>query len=388
MRICIVAENHPLALMGGAEYQTHLLAEELARRKDAEVFYLARNTPAGKPALPYEIRSIANSGGFKRRAVFFDAPLLTRTLRELQPAVIYHQMKQSYSAVCSHYARREGIPFFLHMASEWDLDPSWFRFRFSANIPFDFVEAVTGNWGLRTASHLIAQTPLQDTKLRERFDRQAAMVVRNFQPLPQTIPERPAGPLRVLWVGNIKEVKRPELYVELASRFKDRSDLHFDMVGRPLVHESTVPLMKAIAELPNLTFHGELPIARVNEMMSAATLYVNTSSHEGFPNTYIQAWAHGAVLMTIAVDPCDGMDALGIGFCTGTLERMVELVRELASQPDRCRQIAQQGFQYAHANHALGEGARLADAMLDAAKSFATARNKRAAPTADATSGR
>lgn len=371
-RVCIVAENHPQVLMGGAEYQTHLLAEELGRRQGVDVHYLARRVPTKPdPALPYAVRSIGNSAGIRRRAVFFDVPALSRALWEIRPDVIYQQMKQSYSAVCSHFARRTQVPFFMHMASEWDVDPTWFPFHFSANTPFDMIEAVTGNWGLRHASHLIAQTPAQDQKLRDRFARPASLIVRNFQPLPSSISDRPPGPVRVLWVGNLKAVKRPELYVQLAQSFSGRTDIHFDMVGRPWQHRHAEPLMKQIAATSNLTYHGELSIDRVNQMMSAASLYVNTSAHEGFPNTFIQAWAHGAVLTSIVVDPVDGMDKLGIGFCTGTLERMSQVIDELVLQPARRKEVAASGFNYVQQNHSLKEGARLADAMLDAARSSA-----------------
>lgn len=369
MRVCIVCEGHPRAHMGGAEYQAHVLAEELSSRENVSVFYLARLTPTeNTPQLPYTIRSIGNANGMRRRAVFFDAPQLARALRELRPDVIYEQMKQSYSAVCAHYARTARIPFFLHIASEWDLDPSWIRLRISPNTPFDIIESVSGNWGLRRASHVIVQTEAQGHKLRKHWGREPSILIRNFQPMPATLPARPLGPRRVLWVGNIKEVKRPELYVELARSFVDRSDLQFDMVGRPWNHWRAASFMKEVAELPNLRFHGELPIERVNELMSSASLYVNTSAHEGFPNTFIQAWAHGAVLLSIAVDPYDGMEHMGIGFCTGTLDAMKLKINELINDPARLRVIAEKSFKFAREHHSLGEGAKLADTMLNTAR--------------------
>ena len=123
--ICIVAENHPAAIMGGAEYQTHLLAEELARRRDVNVYYLARRTPRDPGDCSYRIRSIGSDRGIRRRAAFFDAAGLYRALRELAPRLIYQQMKQSYTAVCACYARSAGVPFFFHVASQGDLDGAW-----------------------------------------------------------------------------------------------------------------------------------------------------------------------------------------------------------------------------------------------------------------------
>jgi glycosyltransferase involved in cell wall biosynthesis len=294
---------------------------------------------------------------------------LWNVLSELQPDVIYQQMRQSYTAVCARYARRTGIPFFFQIASDLDLDQRWIPSGLSANLPFDVAEAIVSMWGLRHASHVIAQTPRQGRALRERFGRDAAAVVRNFQPLPTSLPAKTDGPVEVFWVANIKEVKRPELFVQLAESFVGRDDLKFTMAGRPSEFRRRYsPLMERIARTPNLEYLGELSIEAVNQRMAQAGMHVNTSSFEGFPNTFIQAWAQGAVVATIAVDPDDGgMEKLGIGFCAGTFGRLRTTIDQLARSPERRLAIAERAFAFAHENHSLARGAKLADMMLSAA---------------------
>ena len=234
-RVCVVVENHPSVVMGGAQYQGHLLAAELAGRPGVEVTYLARDLGARRrtSSLNYALRNIGTSVGMRRRAVLFDAVQLWRTLDELQPDVIYQQMRQSYTAVCAHYAARAAIPFFFQVASDIDLDPRWLRARISANVPFDLAETKLGAWGMRRASHIIVQTARQGSVLRQRFERTAAAVVRNFQPLPRTLPQKANSIVEVFWVANFKQVKRPELFVRLAEHFAGRDDLRFTMAGRP-----------------------------------------------------------------------------------------------------------------------------------------------------------
>ena len=214
MKVCVIVENHPSAVMGGAQYQGHLLAEELARRTGVTVTYLARGLAPDRcveAGIPYAVRRIGSRSGIRHRAVLFDAPELWHALHELAPDVVYQQMRQSYTAVCAQYARKVKVPFVFHVASDIDLDPRWFNDRFSANLPFDVAEAALGLWGLRHASHIIVQTGRQRRILQERFGRVAAAVVRNFQPLPASLPEKAAGPVRVFWVANFKDVKRPEM---------------------------------------------------------------------------------------------------------------------------------------------------------------------------------
>jgi glycosyltransferase involved in cell wall biosynthesis len=379
VRACVVVQNHPNLVMGGAQYQGHLLAEELARRRGVEVTYLARDIPphaATSFGLPYAVRSIGTWTGIRRRAAFFDARELWRTLEELQPHVIYQQMRQSYTAICARYARQAGIPFFFQIASDLDLDRRWIMNGISANLPFELLETLAGIRGLRQAGHIIAQTSRQGALLRERFGRDPALVVRNFQPLPARLPDKPLTPIEVLWVANIKEVKRPELFVQLAESFSGRDDLKFTMVGRPSDRQHRFgALMERIKQARNLEYLGELPIEAVNRRMAQAALHVNTSSFEGFPNTFIQAWAQGAVVVTIAVDPDEeGMEKLGIGICAGSFDGLRSTIDQLARAPQRRLEIAERAFAFAHANHSLAQGARLADIMLAAAGHTAAAR--------------
>jgi glycosyltransferase involved in cell wall biosynthesis len=383
LKACVMVQNHPGISMGGAQYQGHLLAAELARRPGVEVIYLARDVPpdfAAHNDIPYQVRSIGTFAGIRRRAALFDARQLWRTLSELRPDVIYQQMRQSYTAVCAQYSRQARIPFFFQIASDLDLDPSWITNGISANLPFDIAESIVGLWGLRHARYVIAQTPRQARILRERFGVDAATVVRNFQPLPASLAPKPSGPVEVFWVANLKEVKRPELFVKLAESFIDREDLTFTMAGRPSgLRRRFAPLMERIGRTRNLQFLGELSIDEVNERMARAAIHVNTSSFEGFPNTFIQAWAQGAVVTTIAVDPDEeGMERLGIGICAGTFERLRTVIDELARSPSRRRAMAEQAFAFAHTNHSMLHGARLVDRMLEAATDAVRLRDARA----------
>jgi hypothetical protein len=137
------------------------------------------------------------------------------------------------------------------------------------------------------------------------------------------------------------------------------------MLGRPYSYRRFAPLMQRIAAQPNLQFLGEQPIGRVNELLSQAALYVNTSSFEGFPNIFLQAWGRGAVVASLAVDPDGIMQRNGIGFHAGSFERLCSVIEELAGSPERRRQVAERAFAYAHAHHSMAVATKLADLMLD-----------------------
>lgn len=374
IHVCIVAENHASVRMAGAEYQTLLLTDELARRPDVRVTYVARRVPTGDAtkAYPYELINCGNDAGIRRRAVFFDAPETTRILERIKPDVVYQQCLQSYTAVCARYAEKAGIPFFFHIAHDFDMSYRAAAVRLSPNTPFDLLEIAAGHWGLRHASHVIAQTPFQARLLRQNFARDPAAIIRNFQPLPDSLPEKQDSPMRVFWVANLKDWKRPGLFVDLAESFTGRDDIEFIMAGRPPTERRHAPLLARIPRVKNFTYLRELPIEKVNQIMLGAHMHVNTSTHEGFPNTFLQAWARGAVVATMNVDPDDGgMEKLGIGYCAKeSLPRLHDFVDLMARDHAKRARLAQKAFEFVHANHSMRQGEHLADLIIDAAREF------------------
>jgi hypothetical protein len=371
MRIGIVVENHQDAIMGGAQYQAHLLALELSRRPGVSVTYFARGAPSelAQARLPYACRKIGHRSGIRRRAVIFDAPQLWRALAELRPDAIYQRMKQSYTGVCAGYARRAGIPFIFQVAHDEDLDSRLVRRRWlSKNLPFDVAEAAAGSWGVRRADHIIAQTERQVRLLHAGFGRAECTLVRNFQPLPDNLPVKPTGPMRVVWIANLKEFKRPELFLRLARVFAGRTDLEFIMAGQPANHWRLRPLIAEMRSTRNLRYLEEQPLEAVNALLEQSHVFVNTSRAEGFPNTFIQAWGRGAVVASIAVDVDGGMDAQGIGYCTRDFEGLCAVIDRLSRSETERENVAARAFQYVRREHSLDNAARLADLIIGSAR--------------------
>src|SRR3970282_149084 len=90
----------------------------------------------------------------------------------------------------------------------------------------------------------------------------------------------------VLWVGRGHPLKQPELFLALAERLPPGR-------GRP-------------AGLPNVTMHENVPLRDVGRLFEQAKLFVNTSTYEGFPNTFVQAALQGVPTLSWSVDP-DGV---------------------------------------------------------------------------------
>lgn len=352
-RVCMVVESHWRAAMGGAELQARFIAEGLAARPDFEVHYLARRClpePAGDP---YCVRCIGNDAGIRRRAVFFDAPKLWRALRAIDPDVVYQRMRQSYTGVAAAYARRFDKRFVFHAASDYDVMQRSFPKPFSLNVPFDWLETVLGNHGVRRASAIVTQTQRQADLLQRYLGRRAAAVVPNFhpEPLPGEGLEKSAVDFLAVWVGNFRQVKRPELFVRLAEDLRHLPNVRFAMVGRAGNQRTHGELHAKIRSLGNLEYLGELSHDEVNRLLARAHCLVNTSDAEGFSNTFIQAWMRRTVVLSLSAD-VDGALAGGeLGYLAGTFDKLRMRLEWLAADrrgrealTERARALAMQRY--------------------------------------------
>ena len=79
-----------------------------------------------------------------------------------------------------------------------------------------------------------------------------------------------------------------------------------------------------------------MPYREIQRHFNVASIFVNTSEHEGVPNTFIHSGLGHAAILSLSVDP-DGMfDKFQAGFCAaGDFER---LVHEAAGMPSKTGQ--------------------------------------------------
>jgi len=101
----------------------------------------------------------------------------------------------------------------------------------------------------------------------------------------------------VLWVGNMREVKRPNLFIDLA-KLISRQEWDFVMIG-----EAGKYLNKVQDNSEFIKFLGPLSYEKTIEWFKIAKILVNTSTTEGFPNTFIQAWNNNVLVISLVVDP-------------------------------------------------------------------------------------
>jgi glycosyltransferase involved in cell wall biosynthesis len=200
---------------------------------------------------------------------------------------------------------------------------------------------------IKRADCVIAQSEFQKKVLNERF-KVESVVIKNGLILPSAGYEKGA-PVTVLWVGSISEAKSPELFIKLA---KSLPKVRFEMVGgRSHPSHLYTEITEAAQELPNLKFHGFVPYHEVDGWFERAALLVNTSNIEGFPNTFIQAWAKYTPVVSLKVDPDNVIEDGKFGFCSGTFEQLVSDVATLLEDEELRKNMGENARLYVEREH-------------------------------------
>jgi glycosyltransferase involved in cell wall biosynthesis len=137
----------------------------------------------------------------------------------------------------------------------------------------------------------------------------------------------------VIWIGALRDVKRPDLFINLARRIPDAE---FVMVGGGTSTEPSYAedIARTAGDVPNLKLAGRRSHAETLEYIRNASLLVNTSRVEGFPNAYLEAWNYG--IPAVSFNDVDGLiDKEQLGIVCPHLDEMESAVRSLLQDRNR-----------------------------------------------------
>jgi glycosyltransferase involved in cell wall biosynthesis len=236
------------------------------------------------------------------------------------------------------FCRQFGKRFVIRSASDSDCDRSRLLVRHAR-------DRALYAYGLRRADAILVQSDSQARSLSRSYglaSRVAGMLV---EP-PMTAPTHD---LDVLWVGNVRRVKRPDRVLWLSARLPH---VAFHMVGGALPGEEALyaHVRNAAAACGNVTFHGRLSYADAGNLYGRARLLLNTSDVEGFPNSYLQAWVRGVPVVTL-IDPDGVIGREGLGIAAHGPDQLPGAIASLLGShgawqaaSDRCRRFMAREF--------------------------------------------
>ncbi|UCF05944.1 MAG: glycosyltransferase family 4 protein [bacterium] len=348
---------------GGAENQQVMIAKHMVNR-GINVSFIVGDYGQPDAELVEGITLIKSFEPFKgnRKLRFVSDMLKIQRAMKIADADIYNQRSTSFfTGQLSYFASRLGRPFTFSIGIDYNCYPDG-----GGLLPLPI--SLLYRYGIRNSAAVIAQSHDQKRIFSKNFDKEPVVIRNGIEIVPRSemAPSEnhivPAAPdadasiartqpklLEFLWVGSIRRRKHPELYLDLAQAVPEAD---FTLIGGEGDDEAFYREIVARTEtIENLHYEGFIPHRNITQYYRRCFAYVNTSTIEGFPNTYLYSWMYGAPVLTIEIDPDRIIVENGIGETTGSFEGLVEAVRRLCQNPGRRIEMSRRARDYVERHH-------------------------------------
>ena len=150
-----------------------------------------------------------------------------------------------------------------------------------------------------------------------------------------------------IWVANLRRLKRAEWFLDLA---KQMPQYKFAIVGGVNEQDYFDLIKKQADHLPNVDFLDAQPFNEVNHLLSQSKMLICTSEFEGFPNTFLQAWAHQVPVIS-TVDPSDVIKNNHLGKFIENEKELLEAFVQINENQSEYNGLKSDIVTYFYANH-------------------------------------
>ncbi len=360
--ICFLTDafiSDPRATITGPMVQTYLLGKALMKR-GWNVQYISFSKSGKRGTEIYEGLTVywLPYRNFSVLPQYFQ---IQKILSKINPGFCYQRGRDPLTGFAARYCLCHSAVFTWASAGESGVLTRKYRNAFAQKkksilkkcllYPLAFIHDVITEYGIRNAHHIIVQTDYQRNQLREQFDRDGT-VIKSGHPLPE--PAQRNLPLKILWIGSIKPVKQPELFIRLADLCK-RLNSEFIMAGQIPDPDYEKEIKTKIKTLPNLRYIGPVPFQESQSLISGSHILVNTTvkNYEGLPNAFVQAWLAGTVTASLESDPDGVIEKHQLGVRSGSLEKMYEFILQIHDQPEKFESLSRNAREFAIRNFSI-----------------------------------
>jgi glycosyltransferase involved in cell wall biosynthesis len=200
---------------------------------------------------------------------------------------------------------------------------------------------------LRRCDLVVTQNAEQQRNLSEHYGI-ASEIIRSLAPPIGEIAHRDKREY-VLWVGKARDIKRPDIYVELAQGFPETQ---FIMILGKYSRSATEKVRNAAQQVQNLRLIEEVPKEDMSEYYRNALMLVNTSDFEGFPSSFVEACSVGTPLLSLRVDPDGILSRQGVGIMANSdMESLRQGLQRLLEDDIHWQQCHEKALTYVRENH-------------------------------------
>jgi len=340
--------NQSKVLFGGSEIQLYLLSKAFAEKENFEVHVITGDYDLKKKVNNYDKIYIHVSLPIRGHLINYLKGFinLSSILMKIKPDVIIQRASGIPTFFFALYCRFFKKRFIYSIASQKDVIKGG-----KAGISHKLYK-----YGLNNASYIVAQNEDQISYLeswRNKSIRNIKVIKNAFEIREVDVKDKKT----ILWVGRSVTEKRPELFLKLAEYFPNKK---FVFICNKFYHPKSWNywnnLHKRALQLPNVEFLEFVPFNEIDYYFKNAKVFVNTSLHEGFPNTFIQALIHKTPIISLNVDPDNFLTKYKCGInCNNDFTKMIEQLRALIEDQDLYDSFSNNTFNYVKKNHDISK---------------------------------
>lgn len=342
MKVSFVMPYFFREVSGGAEKQAYLLAKYLVK-DGCDVYYLT----SGKGDKVVEGINVLRILRFPHIFQYLEYPKILMHLFNLEPDVVISRIRHYYFPVALYglLSFRTSIIFipensvpkpFYETLKVLRIRMGFFKktLAIANSLLLDFFAYI----GILISRKVVVQNKEQMELISKIYMKKSMKIPSIFEPVELDVKEKKG----ICWVGNIREEKRPQIFVQLAELLHKEN---FYMVGRaPKRYEGM------LGNLRNLKVLGELPYMETLKIIANSKIYVNTSVEEGFPNTFLESWFYKTLVITFDADP-DGVISKGLGIKVKTPQEAANVIEDFNKNPEKYQRIIENAYNYLLENH-------------------------------------
>ncbi|VVB62032.1 Glycosyltransferase Gtf1 [uncultured archaeon] len=346
-KICFVAlgsyslltSDENLKYVGGSELKQVIIGRELAKR-NFKISFITFDEKSDKENAD-GITIIKSFSASKNFSNFKKGLMIWKSLKKAN-AYIYIQGSGSEGIIplfCFIH-RRKYIKWLT-----WD--GIFFQKKYSN---YSIITRVSTYIDIKLSHIIVAQNNFQKTNIEKKFKKKC-ILIKNPIIIPDiTNFKNKENKNIILWVGTIKAVKQPDLFLKIAKNFEE---FNFKMIGgKNKKDEKLYDRIKQEAlTIPNLEFLGFVPHNKIQKYYEEASIFINTSRIEGFSNTFLEAWINCVPVISLNADPDEVICNKKLGLHSKTFEQIILDVNTLLHNDNLRIEMGMNGKKYVEQNH-------------------------------------
>ena len=358
----MLSGGHHKAAAGGAQAQQILIARELAK-KGHDVYFIEYDQPYKKSkkidgihifTKPKPDNSAVSRGLTATYGTF-------KILNKLKPDICYRRVLDFEIILLAIYSSISKCKFVYSVAHDDELTANPHIFAHSKLKSTSMYHRMN-RWALSRADAVIVQHEDQLELARKSLKTDVQMIynsypIRNTHPIEWDIP----SPV-VLWAAEFRKLKRAHMVPAIARLMPN---VQFLMAGGPGDKKLYEDIRKSSKDLDNLKMLGHIPFEDIDRYFTAADIFLNTSKSEGFPNTFLQAWAAEIPVVSAEVNPHNLLSKKEIGLVgDGSVESVVHNLSYILENRATKEKIVKNAVQRLIDNHSVNAAVNQYEALF------------------------